>query len=197
MYVKYGKRAMDVILSTATLIFLLPMFLLVALLIRSDDPGPVFFRQNRVGAEKTSFSMLKFRTMKTGTPHDIPTHLLEHPEQYVTRVGRILRKYSLDELPQMLQIWTGAMSIVGPRPALWNQTDLLEERERYGANRLRPGLTGWAQINGRDRLSVADKARYDGEYAARLSFWFDCRCFFGTIPHVLTGAGVAEGGGIG
>ena len=160
----------------------------------ADDPGPVFFRQKRVGIHKTHFLILKFRTMKVSTPKDVPTHLLENPEQYITRVGKFLRRTSLDELPQIFQIFTGKMAIIGPRPALWNQFDLIAERDKYGANDVRPGLTGWAQINGRDELPIDVKARFDGEYVQNLSFAFDCKCFFGTIRSVLKSEGVVEGG---
>ena len=165
----------------------------------ADDPGPVFFTQKRVGQNGRYFKMFKFRTMKTFAPHDTPTHLLENPERYITRVGRVLRAFSLDELPQIWNILVGDMSVIGPRPALWNQADLVAERERYGANAVRPGLTGWAQINGRDRLAIAVKARLDGEYAAALgrggwtAFRMDARCFFGTLAAVLRRAGVVEG----
>ena len=194
MYQKFGKRALDVILSGCGILVLAPVYLGVAIAIKMDDPGPVFFRQKRVGIHKTHFHILKFRTMKMDTPHDTPTHLLENPEQYITRVGRILRKTSLDELPQIFQIFTGDMSIIGPRPALWNQYDLIAERDKYGANDVRPGLTGWAQINGRDELPIDVKARLDGEYVEKLSFAFDCKCFFGTIISVLKSDGVVEGG---
>ena len=154
----------------------------------------MLFRQKRVGIHKTHFSIMKFRTMKMDTPRDTPTHLLENPEQYITKVGKFLRKSSLDELPQIFQIFTGKMSIIGPRPALWNQFDLIAERDKYGANDVRPGLTGWAQINGRDELPIDVKARFDGEYVEKLSFLFDCKCFFGTIGAVLKHDGVVEGG---
>lgn len=193
MYRTFGKRLIDFLLATAGLLVLWPILLLIALAIELDDPGPVFFTQKRVGIHKTYFPMMKFRSMKVSTPHDVPTHLLEHPEQYITRVGKFLRKTSLDELPQILQIWTGKMAVIGPRPALWNQDDLIAERDRYGANDIRPGLTGWAQINGRDELPVEVKARYDGEYVQKMSFWFDCKCFFGTIGKVLRHEGVVEG----
>ncbi len=194
MYQRYVKRLLDIVLSGCGIVLLAPVYLLLALAIKLDDPGPVFFRQKRVGIHKTYFQILKFRTMKMGAPWDVPTHLLEHPEQYITRVGRVLRKTSLDELPQIFQIFTGKMSIIGPRPALWNQFDLIAERDKYGANDLRPGLTGWAQINGRDELPIPVKARYDGEYVEKISFLFDCRCFFGTISAVLKHDGVVEGG---
>ena len=194
MYQKFGKRLIDIVLSGCGIVVLAPVYLLIAAAIKMDDPGPVFFRQKRVGIHKTHFQILKFRTMKMETPKDTPTHLLENPEQYITRVGKFLRKASLDELPQIFQIFTGQMSIIGPRPALWNQFDLIEERDRYGANDVRPGLTGWAQINGRDELPIDVKARLDGEYVEKLSFLFDCKCFFGTITSVLKHDGVVEGG---
>ena len=194
MYQKYIKRLIDIILSGCGILVLLPVYALIALAVKLDDPGPVFFRQKRVGIHKTHFHILKFRTMKMNTPRDMPTHLLENPEQYITRVGKILRKTSLDELPQIFQIFTGKMSIIGPRPALWNQEDLIAERDKYGANDLRPGLTGWAQINGRDELPIDIKARLDGEYVKNISFLFDCKCFFGTIVSVLKSDGVVEGG---
>lgn len=194
MYKKFGKRCLDVILSGCGIVILAPLMALIALAIKVDDPGPVFFRQKRVGIHKSYFHILKFRTMKMDTPRDTPTHLLENPQKYITRVGGVLRKTSLDELPQILQIFSGKMSVIGPRPALWNQEDLIEERDRYGANDVRPGLTGWAQINGRDELPIDVKARFDGEYVQRLSFLFDCRCFFGTILSVLKHDGVVEGG---
>ena len=194
MYQKYIKRLIDIILSGCGILVLLPVYLIIAVAVKLDDPGPVFFRQKRVGIHKTHFHILKFRTMKMNTPRDMPTHLLENPEQYITRVGKILRKTSLDELPQIFQIFTGKMSIIGPRPALWNQDDLIVERDKYGANDLRPGLTGWAQINGRDELPIDIKAALDGEYVKNLSFLFDCKCFFGTIISVLKSDGVVEGG---
>ena len=194
MYNKVFKRLIDVLLSGIGIVVLSPLYLIVALAIKIDDPGPVFFRQKRVGIHKTYFNILKFRTMKMNTPKDTPTHLLENPQQYITKVGGILRKTSLDELPQIFQIFTGDMSIIGPRPALWNQDDLIEERDKYGANDVRPGLTGWAQINGRDELPIDVKARFDGEYVEKMSFLFDCKCFFGTIVSVLKHDGVVEGG---
>lgn len=198
MYKKYMKRIIDVVLSTVGIIVLIPVWLILALAIKIDDPGPVFFRQKRIGkdqnAEKQFFQILKYRSMKMSTPHDVPTHLLENPEQYITRVGRLLRKTSLDELPQIFNIWMGQMSIIGPRPALWNQDDLYAERAKYGANAVTPGLTGWAQINGRDELEIDVKAKLDGEYVEKMCFLFDCRCFFGTIFSVLRSDGVVEGG---
>ena len=193
MYRRYVKRIIDVILSLVGLILASWLFLLIMIAIEIDDPGPVLFRQKRVGIHKTHFSIMKFRTMKMDTPKDTPTHLLENPEQYITKVGKFLRKSSLDELPQIFQIFTGKMSIIGPRPALWNQFDLIAERDKYGANDVRPGLTGWAQINGRDELALEEKARLDGEYVQRMSFAFDCKCFFGTIGKVLRHEGVVEG----
>ena len=194
MYNKVFKRLIDLILSSCGILVLLPLYLILAIAIKIDDPGPVFFKQKRVGIHKSHFNILKFRTMKMNTPKDTPTHLLENPQQYITRVGRVLRKTSLDELPQIFQIFTGKMSIIGPRPALWNQYDLTAERDKYGANDVRPGLTGWAQINGRDELPIDVKARFDGEYVQNMSFLFDCRCFFGTIVSVLRHDGVVEGG---
>ena len=194
MYRKFGKRLVDIVLSGIALIPLSVVYLILAVAIKIDDPGPVFFRQKRVGIHKTHFEIMKFRTMKMETPRDMPSHLLKNPEQYITRVGGFLRKYSLDELPQILQIFTGKMSIVGPRPALWNQFDLIEERDKYGANDVRPGLTGWAQINGRDELPIDVKARLDGEYVEKMGFLFDLKCMLGTVLPVFTGAGVVEGG---
>ena len=194
MYQKFGKRLLDVLLSGCAIVVLSPVFLLIALAIKLDDPGPVFFHQTRVGIHKTHFEILKFRTMKRGAPKDVPTHLLDDPEQFITRIGRVMRKTSIDELPQIFQIFTGKMSIIGPRPALWNQFDLIAERDKYGANDVRPGLTGWAQINGRDELPIDVKARFDGEYVEKISFLFDCQCFFGTIASVLKSDGVVEGG---
>lgn len=195
MYQKFGKRFFDILLSGCAILVLAPLLCLpIAIVIKLDDPGPVFFRQKRVGKGKTHFDILKFRTMKMSTPRDVPTHLLENPEQYITKTGRFLRQTSFDEIPQIFQIFTGKMSIVGPRPALWNQFDLIEERDKYGANDLRPGLTGWAQINGRDELSIEEKARFDGEYAEKCSFLFDCKCLLGTVLPVLRHEGVVEGG---
>lgn len=194
MYQKFGKRFLDIVLSGCLIIGLAPLYLILALAIKIDDPGPVFFRQKRMGIHKTYFQIMKFRTMKMDAPKNVPTHLLENPEQYITRVGKVMRKFSLDELPQIFQIFTGEMSFIGPRPALWNQFDLIEERDKYGANDVRPGLTGWAQINGRDELPIHVKAWFDGEYVNRISFLFDCKCFFGTILSVLRSDGVVEGG---
>ena len=193
MYKHFFKRLIDIILSLIGGIVLLPVFLIIAIVIVIDDPGPVFFKQKRVGKNKKLFWLHKFRSMKVKTP-DIPTHLLTNPEQYITRVGKFLRKTSLDELPQVYDILFGKMSIIGPRPALWNQDDLIAERDKYGANDVKPGLTGWAQINGRDELEIPVKAALDGEYIEKMSFLFDCKCFFGTITSVLKSDGVVEGG---
>lgn len=193
MYQKI-KRGIDFIISLIGFIILSPLFFLLCLAIKLDSPGPVFFRQKRVGIHKTHFQILKFRTMRIDTPKDCPTHLLENPEQYITKVGKFLRKTSLDELPQIFNILSGDMSIIGPRPALWNQYDLIEERDKYGANDVMPGLTGWAQINGRDELPIDVKAKLDGVYVEKMSFFFDCRCFVGTIVSVLKHDGVVEGG---
>lgn len=194
MYIRYIKRILDIVLSLTGLILSSWLFLIIIAAIEIDDPGPVFFTQKRVGIRKKHFNLYKFRSMKMSTPHDTPTHLLENPDQYITRVGRFLRKTSLDEIPQLINILKNDMSVIGPRPALWNQYDLLEERDRYGANDIKPGLSGWAQICGRDELEIVDKARLDGEYVRNMSFLFDCRCFFGTAFSVLRGDGVVEGG---
>lgn len=193
------KRLIDFLLSTIGIILLIPFWIILAIAIKIDDPGPVFFKQKRFARDSKSgkpqyFNILKYRSMKTSTPKDMPTHMLKNPEQYITKVGGFLRKTSLDELPQIFNIWSGKMAIVGPRPALYNQTDLYEERAKYGANKVRPGLTGWAQINGRDELEIEDKARLDGEYVKKLSFGMDLRCFFGTFLSVLRQEGVVEGG---
>lgn len=193
MYKKWLKRAIDFTLSFIGLIVLLPVFLIIAIAIKIDDPGPVFFKQKRVGIHKSYFNLYKFRSMKVNTP-DVPTHLLTNPEQYISRVGQFLRKSSLDELPQLINIIKGEMSIIGPRPALWNQDDLIAERDKYGANDVRPGLSGWAQINGRDELEIPVKAKLDGQYVEKLSFAMDVKCFLGTITSVLKSDGVVEGG---
>ena len=192
MYNKFFKRFIDIALSFLGGVVLLPVFLIVALAIYIDDPGPIIFKQKRVGRNKEYFFLHKFRSMKVKTP-DVPTHLLENPEQYITKVGKFIRKFSIDELPQVYDILFGKMSIIGPRPALWNQYDLIEERDKYGANDIRPGLTGWAQINGRDELEIDEKARLDGEYVQKMSFLFDVKCFFGTILSVIRSDGVVEG----
>ena len=194
MYIRYIKRILDIVLSFVGLILSSWLFLIIIAAIEIDDPGPVIFTQKRVGIRKKHFNLYKFRSIKMSTPHDTPTHLLENPDQYITRVGRFLRKTSLDEIPQLINILKNDMSVIGPRPALWNQYDLLEERDRYGANDIKPGLSGWAQICGRDELEIVDKARLDGEYVRNMSFLFDCRCFFGTAFSVLRGDGVVEGG---
>ena len=188
------KRLIDFILSLLGLIILSPVFLVLILAIKLDSPGPVLFKQKRVGIHKSHFMILKFRTMRIDTPKDMPTHLLQNPEQYITKVGKFLRKTSLDELPQIVNILKGDMAVVGPRPALWNQFDLIEERDKYGANDIRPGLTGWAQINGRDELEIPMKAALDGEYVKKIGPLMDLRCFFGTFLSVLRGDGVVEGG---
>ena len=190
----YIKRITDIILSGAAIIILSPLLLVLCLAIKLDTPGPILFTQKRVGIHKSFFQIYKFRTMRIDTPKDVPTHMLENPEQYITKVGKFLRKTSLDELPQIFNIFKGQMSIVGPRPALWNQDDLVAEREKYGANDVTPGLTGWAQINGRDELEIPVKARLDGEYVAHYGFCMDLKCFFGTITSVLKHDGVVEGG---
>lgn len=187
------KRVIDFALSFIGLIVLSPVFLVLEILIRLDSKGPVFFKQKRVGKNRKHFYILKFRTMRTDTPKDTPTHMLQNPEVFITKVGRFLRKSSLDELPQIINILKGEMSIVGPRPALWNQHDLIEERDKYGVNSMRPGLTGWAQINGRDELPIHIKAKLDGEYAARMGFLFDMKCLFKTLLSVLKSDGVVEG----
>ena len=194
MYIKWMKRLLDILLSAAGLIVLAIPMGIIAILVKRDSKGPVLFWQERVGKNKTVFRMPKFRTMRTDTPAEMPTHLLNDPDQWITKVGKTLRKLSLDELPQIWSILVGHMSIIGPRPCLKNQTDLLAERDKYGANDVRPGLTGWAQINGRDELPIEVKARFDGEYVAKMSFLFDLRCFFGTIGSVLKHEGVVEGG---
>ena len=194
MYKRFGKRLIDLLLSGCAIVVLLPVLLLLIIAIKLDSPGPVFFSQKRVGIHKTHFPILKFRTMRIDTPRDCPTHLLQNPEQWITRVGKFLRKTSLDELPQLFNIFLGQMSVIGPRPALWNQFDLIEERDKYGANDVMPGLTGWAQINGRDELPIDVKARLDGEYVRKLSFAFDVKCFLGTVVSVLKHDGVVEGG---
>ncbi|MCI9189825.1 MAG: sugar transferase [Lachnospiraceae bacterium] len=197
MYKKI-KRGMDFVMALMGLIILSPVFLILIIAIKLDSRGPVLFKQKRMGIHKTHFHILKFRTMRIDTPKDVPTHLLKNPEQYITKVGRFLRRTSLDELPQIVNILKGDMAVVGPRPALWNQYDLIAERDKYGANDVRPGLTGWAQINGRDELEIPVKAKLDGDYTDALlhgkGFSMDCRCFFGTFLSVLREEGVLEGG---
>ncbi len=194
MYKNFLKRLIDIILSGLGLLVLAIPMAIVAILIRCEDKGPIIFKQKRVGIHKKYFNLYKFRSMKMNTPHDMPTHMLENPEQYILKVGAFIRKTSIDELPQLWNIFKGDMSIIGPRPALWNQEDLIAERDKYGVNDVKPGLTGWAQINGRDELEIDVKAKLDGEYVQRFGFWFDCRCFFGTIVSVLKHDGVVEGG---
>ena len=194
MYKRFGKRALDLLLSGLGLVVLSPLFLIISMAIKAEDPGPVFFRQKRVGIHKTYFNIVKFRSMRQDTPHDMPTHLLNDPQRWITKTGRFLRKTSLDELPQIAQIFTGKMSIIGPRPALWNQYDLIAQRDQYGANDITPGLTGWAQVNGRDELEIEEKARLDGEYAQNISFGMDMKIFWMTVKNVLRGSGVVEGG---
>ena len=194
MYRNYIKRIIDFVLAAVGLIVLSPVYLLLCILIKFDSKGPVLFKQKRVKAGKEYFNILKFRTMKIETPKNTPTHLLENPDSYITRMGRFLRKFSLDELPQIFNILIGDMSIIGPRPALWNQYDLIEERDKYGANDIKPGLTGLAQISGRDELPIDVKAKLDGEYVEKISFIFDVKMFFGTILSVLKHDGVVEGG---
>ena len=190
----YIKRTIDFLASLFALIILSPLFLFIAIWIKTNSPGPVLFKQKRVGKNKELFEIYKFRSMRSDTPADMPTHLLNDPEAFITKSGHFLRKTSLDELPQLINILKGEMAIIGPRPALWNQYDLIEERDKYGANDIRPGLTGWAQINGRDELEIPIKAKLDGDYVKNISFLFDLKCFFGTISSVLKSDGVVEGG---
>ncbi len=193
MYQKTVKRILDVVLSGLAILTLSPLFAVIAIWIKLDSKGPVLFRQTRIGIHKTQFEILKFRTMQQDAPSNVPTHMFADSHHWITRAGRFLRKSSLDELPQLLQIFTGKMSIVGPRPALWNQYDLIAERDKYGANDVRPGLTGWAQVNGRDALSVEEKARYDGEYAAHVTFGMDVTCIWKSVSTVVTRKGFSEG----
>ena len=188
------KRVIDFVLSVLAAVILSPLFLILFIAIKMDTPGPIFFKQKRVGINKTHFNILKFRTMRIDTPKDTPTHLLENPDQYITKVGKFLRKTSLDELPQIFNIIVGEMAIIGPRPALWNQYDLIEERDKYGANDVPPGLTGWAQINGRDELTIKIKAELDGEYADKIGLLMDVKCFIRTMSSVLKSEGIVEGG---
>lgn len=188
------KRVIDFILSLTAIIILYPVLLILVIAIKAESRGPIFFKQKRMGIHKSHFMIYKFRTMRIDTPKDVPTHLLKNPDQYITKVGHFLRKTSLDELPQLINIVKGDMAIVGPRPALWNQYDLIAERDKYHANDILPGLTGWAQINGRDELEIPVKAKLDGEYVKKMSFLFDLRCLFGTVFSVLRSDGVVEGG---
>ena len=194
MYKNFLKRLIDIVLSLGGIMILGVPMLVISIAIKMDSKGPVLFKQKRVGKNKKHFMILKFRTMRTDTPHDAPTHELSDPKKWITKVGGFLRKTSLDELPQLFNIFVGHMAVIGPRPALWNQFDLIAERDKYGANDVRPGLTGWAQINGRDELEIDVKARLDGEYIEKLSLAFDIKCFFGTIKSVLKSDGVVEGG---
>ena len=199
LYKRLVKLTLDTVLSFSGLLIFMPLLAAIAIVIYADDPGPVFFAQKRIGKNKRYFLCHKYRTMKTSAPHNVPTHLLENPEQYITRVGKFLRKYSLDELPQLWDVYRRKLSLIGPRPALWNQEDLIEERDKCGANDIMPGITGWAQINGRDELPIDVKARYDGEYAEAIqtggirAFSMDIRCFFGTFLAVFLHRGVVEG----
>lgn len=193
MYIQL-KRIIDFILAFIAIILLSPLFLLLALWIKMDSKGPILFKQKRIGINRTYFQIYKFRTMLSETPSDMPTHLLDNPDAFITSSGRFLRKTSLDELPQLFNILKGEMAIIGPRPALWNQEDLADERDKYGANNVLPGLTGWAQINGRDELPIDKKAQLDGEYVQNISLWFDIKCFFGTILSIVKSDGVLEGG---
>lgn len=190
---KYFKRLIDIILSFLGIVLLSPLLLVISIIIKLTSKGPVLFKQLRVGKGKKTFKIWKFRSMRTDTPKDMPTNMLENPDSYITPIGRFIRKASIDELPQLFNIFAGQMSVIGPRPALWNQTNLIEERDKYGANDIRPGLTGWAQINGRDELPDDVKARLDGEYVKNMSFGFDVKCFFGTISAVARGDGIVEG----
>ena len=194
MYRGFIKRLIDFVLALCGLIVLSPVFIILCVWVKLDSKGPILFKQKRVGINKTYFNIYKFRTMYIDTPKDMPTHMLSNPDQFITKAGKFLRKTSLDELPQIINIIKGEMAIIGPRPALWNQDDLIAERDKYHANDVRPGLTGWAQINGRDELEIDVKARLDGEYVKRISFLFDVKCFFGTITSVLKSDGVVEGG---
>lgn len=187
------KRGIDFCLSLLGIIMLFPLFILLVVLIKADSPGPILFKQKRVGIHKKHFNILKFRTMRIDTPKDTPTHMLEDPDKWITNVGKFLRKTSLDELPQIFNILIGEMAIVGPRPALWNQYDLIAERDKYGANDIMPGLTGWAQINGRDELPIDVKAKLDGEYVEKMGLTMDTKCFLKTITAVLKSEGVVEG----
>jgi O-antigen biosynthesis protein WbqP len=194
MYI-HIKRILDIFIVLITAPITLPLIGILALLIKATSPGPIFFRQKRIGKKRVHFDILKFRTMRVDTPKDTPTHLLENPEKYITNIGKFLRKTSLDELPQLINIIKGDMSIIGPRPALWNQDDLIAEREKYGANDILPGLTGLAQVSGRDELPIPVKAKYDGEYVEKMCLLFDVKIFFLTIANVLKGSGVKEGKG--
>ena len=192
-YRLYLKSVIDFIISIISILILSPLFLVICIIIKIDSPGPAFFKQKRVGIYCNDFYLIKFRTMKYNSPHDVPTHLLTNPDKWITSFGKYLRRTSLDELPQILNILTMKMSIVGPRPALWNQYDLIDERKRYGANNIKPGITGWAQINGRDNLTIIDKAKLDGEYVQKCSFAFDFKCLLLTISSLIRKDGIVEG----
>lgn len=195
MYKKFLKRTIDIFLSGCGILVLAIPMLIIAIIIKIDSPGPVLFRQKRVGIHKTYFKIMKFRSMYVDDKNaDVPTHLLKNADSRISKVGNILRKTSLDELPQLFNIFIGHMSVIGPRPALWNQYDLIDERDKYGANDVKPGLTGWAQINGRDELEISVKAKFDGEYVDKMNFLFDCKCFFDTLISVIKSDGVVEGG---
>ena len=191
---KIIKRILDFLVSLFAIVVLSPVLAITSIAVKADSKGPVFFVQKRIGKDKKHFNMYKFRSMRTDTPHDMPTHLLNNPDAFITRVGKFLRKSSLDELPQLFNILKGDMSIVGPRPALWNQDDLIAERDKYGANNIRPGLTGWAQVNGRDELEIDVKAKFDGEYVEKMSLLFDIKCIINTALQVVKHEGVVEGG---
>lgn len=193
MYKNFIKRFFDILLSLTALIILAVPMIIFALIIKREDKGPVFFLQKRIGLNKSNFMIYKFRTMKSSTPHDMPTHMLQDADKYILKCGSWMRLYSIDELPQLFNILKGDMAVVGPRPALWNQFDLIEERDKYGANDVKPGLTGWAQIKGRDTISIEEKARLDGEYVKKQSFIFDLICIILTVKQVLTHSGVSEG----
>lgn len=194
MYKHFFKRFIDIVLSMAAIIILAFPMLIIAVIIKIDSPGPVFFKQKRIGLHKKEFNIIKFRSMPITAPHDTPTHQLQNAESMLSNWQKFIRKTSVDELPQIYNIFLSQMSIIGPRPALWNQDDLIVERDKYGANDVKPGLTGWAQINGRDELEIPVKAKLDGEYVEKMSFLFDCKCFFGTVKAVLRHDGVVEGG---
>ena len=194
MYKYYFKRVIDFVTSLILIILMIPCLILISFAIFIDDPGEIFFSQKRIGINKSTFNLYKFRSMKMTTPHDTPTHLLKNPDMYITKIGKFLRSTSLDELPQLLNILLGQMSFIGPRPALWNQDDLIRERDKYGANDIRPGLTGWAQVNGRDELQIEEKARLDGEYVSKMSLMFDLKCILLTFKVVFTKEGLKEGG---
>lgn len=194
IYERIIKRCIDIILSIFGLVLLSPVLLFLCLWIAIDDPGPVLFTQKRIGRDKQYFKLHKFRSMKMSTPHNVPTHMLENPDQYITKSGKFIRAHSLDELPQIWDIFIGNMSIIGPRPALWNQDLLTAERDKYGANDIKPGLTGWAQINGRDELEIPVKAKLDGEYAEKIGIWMDIKCFLGSVGVFAKDDSIVEGG---